>query len=110
MKLISNQKIKNECKHKLKCVTGVKKKCQCEVVGEMANKKRKEFTGYNLAKKILDLQESITDLKKKGINDRAILVLLHDATKLPMKQITEILDAIQNIKTLYCEVPKRREP
>lgn len=102
MKILSNDIIKKQCKNKIKCLTGTKKQCKCLFVGEMTDKTRdSSFVG--LARKIEEIQDGIMELKKKGLNDRAVVVLLQDSTKLPKGQIRKILKAIENLSVIYHE-------
>lgn len=55
-----------------------------------------------LAEAIVRLGAAVTKLNKSGLNKRAIVCLLHDATKLPKKEITLIIDAIPQLERWYC--------
>lgn len=48
-----------------------------------------------------NLSAKATGLKKSGLNERAILVLLKDATKLRMSDIKCVLDALPMMNAMY---------
>ena len=67
MKIVSNNVIKEQCKFKLKCLTGTRKKCKCVLVGEMKDKSR-DTIYVDLALKIELIQTGVLELKEKGLN------------------------------------------
>lgn len=55
-----------------------------------------------LAEAIVRLGESVKKLDESGLNKKAILLLLQDATRLPKRDIRAVLDAIPRLKGWYC--------
>lgn len=55
-----------------------------------------------LAEAIVKIGAAAEALAKSGINRRAIVVLLHWETKVPMRDITSILDGLNRLKGWYC--------
>jgi hypothetical protein len=62
--------------------------------------------------KIKDIAEGIRRfshvadaLAHSGLNQRAIIVLLKDATGIPQKEIKVILETMPRLKELYCRDP-----
>jgi hypothetical protein len=56
-----------------------------------------------LAEAITRLGDSVAKLNASGLNKKAILILLQDATKLPRKDIQAVLDAIPRLRGWYCK-------
>ncbi len=55
-----------------------------------------------LAEAIVRLGESFKKLEANGMNRRAIILLLHDATKVPRRDIDLVLQAIPRLRSWYC--------
>lgn len=58
-----------------------------------------------IAKSIKTAAEIGRSLKASGLNRRAIIVLLQDATKCSVKDIKLILDALPQLDALYTLLP-----
>lgn len=56
-----------------------------------------------LAEAIVRLGEAVKKLDGSGLNRKAIVLLLHDATKVGKRDIEEILDAIPRLRGWYCK-------
>jgi len=54
-----------------------------------------------IAKSIMDLSDGFAKIQAGKLNRRALLLLLKDATGLPMSDIGKVLDAIPKLKELY---------
>lgn len=54
-----------------------------------------------LANEICRLSDSANKLLASGLNEKAVVVLLHDATKIPKNKITAVLDALAQLRTDY---------
>jgi hypothetical protein len=54
-----------------------------------------------LAEAIVSIGKGAAQLSASGLNKRAILVLLHDRTKLPMRDIETVLDALPRLASWY---------
>lgn len=55
-----------------------------------------------LAEAIVRIGEGFDRLNKSGVNKKAIVVLICDATKLPKKTVTTVLDALPRLRGWYC--------
>jgi hypothetical protein len=56
-----------------------------------------------LASAIVRISKAFDELSgDSGLNRKAIIVLLQDATKLPKRDIEFILNALQDLKRQYC--------
>ena len=57
-----------------------------------------------LAEAIVRVGKAFDDLAKSGLNERAIIVLVHDATKQKVSKgdIKDILDAMKQLRAWYC--------
>lgn len=55
-----------------------------------------------LAEAIVRLGEAVKKLNDNGLNQRAIILLLHDATHVGKTDIKEILGAIPRLKAWHC--------
>jgi hypothetical protein len=55
-----------------------------------------------LAEAIVRLGDAVKKLDQSGMNRKAIVLLLHDATKVGKRDIEDILDAIPRLKGWYC--------
>ena len=47
------------------------------------------------------IHRAVKDLKRTGLNERAIVVLLQAATKLQKRHILAVLDGIESLEELY---------
>jgi hypothetical protein len=56
-----------------------------------------------LADAIVRVSEGVAALNKSGLNQRAVVVLLHDYTGLPMTAIRRVLNALPELKGMYCK-------
>lgn len=55
-----------------------------------------------LAEAIIRIGEAFSALQKNGLNKRAIEVLVHAETKVAMRDIRLILDALPRLRGWYC--------
>ena len=55
----------------------------------------------DLAKAIRSISRSARKLTKSGLNRRAMVVLLADATKLPRRDIESVLDSLDELADRY---------
>lgn len=55
-----------------------------------------------LAEAIVRLGGALDKLNESGMNRRAIILLLHDATRVGKRDIEAILDAIPRLRGWYC--------
>jgi hypothetical protein len=55
-----------------------------------------------LAEAIVRIGEAADKLKSSGLNRKAIVLLLHDATKVGKKDIDAILNALPRLRGWYC--------
>jgi hypothetical protein len=55
-----------------------------------------------LAMAITDISDGMKRLLASGLNRKAIEVLLFDATHVPKRQITKVIDALGDMKRDYC--------
>lgn len=56
-----------------------------------------------LAEAIVRIGEAAEKLNASGLNRKAIVLLLHDATKVGKKDIETILDALPRLRGWYCK-------
>lgn len=61
-----------------------------------------------LATAIRDLSAAVQRLELSGLNRRAILVLLRDATGLSLKDVGYVLNAMHELERNYCTPRKPR--
>ena len=54
-----------------------------------------------LADAIVKISEGLNRLKKSGLNRRAIVVLVKDASGVGMYDIHKVLDALEDLRRLY---------
>lgn len=87
------------CKDKFICLTNQNK---CGVVMETRKEKKKKVN-TRLAGLIVALSDEVKVLLSSGLNEKAIIVLLHDSTKISKKIIEKVLNSIKNLKSVYCE-------
>lgn len=55
-----------------------------------------------LAEAITRVSDGFTKLQASGLNKAAIVVLLHDSTKISKRDIVTILDSLARLKGWYC--------
>lgn len=55
-----------------------------------------------LAEAIVNIGNAVIKLNKNGLNKTAIIVLIHDKTKLPKKTIKIVLDSLPQLERWYC--------
>jgi len=63
-----------------------------------------------IAEEIIKLSNGVEKLLSSGLNNRAILILLHDAigsTAINKKQIQSVLNALPQLKKLYIKEDKK---
>jgi len=56
-----------------------------------------------LERHIAELAEGFKVLDRSGLKRKTIILLLHDATKVPKRDIERILNAAPRLKELYCK-------
>lgn len=56
-----------------------------------------------LAKAIVNIGSAAKKLGDSGLNEKAIITLLHDATKLPKRDIKTVLDSLKQLERWYCK-------
>lgn len=61
----------------------------------------KEIPTEILASAIIEISQATKVLKQSRLNDRAIIVLLKDATGLPGSKIKQVLDGIVELEKIY---------
>lgn len=55
-----------------------------------------------LAASIVKISEALFALQAGGLNEKAIIVLVQDATKLSQRDIKSVIDALRKLKGWYC--------
>ena len=55
-----------------------------------------------LAEAIVNIGKSAKKLSQSGINEKGVIVLLHDGTKLPKKTIKLVIDSLKQLERWYC--------
>jgi hypothetical protein len=55
-----------------------------------------------LAKAIVRIGAAMDALAKSGLNERAIVTLIHAETKIALRDIREVLGAMRKLKGWYC--------
>ena len=55
-----------------------------------------------LAEAVIRIGENMEKLQKSGLNQRAIVALLYDYTKVPKRDIELILSSLAKMKSWYC--------
>jgi len=63
---------------------------------------RQPETTEILAEAIVRIGDSVKKLNDSGLNRKAVVILLQDATKIPRCDIEAILDALPRLKGWYC--------
>lgn len=54
-----------------------------------------------LAKAIVDMSAAVERLRRSGLNDRAIIVLVSDKTKIAKGTIEDVLDGLASLSATY---------
>jgi hypothetical protein len=67
----------------------------------------KEIPTEILAESILELSEGIKKVRAGRLNDRALFILLRDATGVGINEIESIVDALENLDRRYLK-PKEK--
>jgi hypothetical protein len=68
------------------------------VVKDAVNPEPKEV----LAAAIIKIGEAADSLRKSGLNEEAITILLHAKTNVPKRDIKLILDGLRRLRGWYC--------
>jgi hypothetical protein len=55
-----------------------------------------------LAEAVIRIGENMEKLQKNGLNERAIIALLYDYTKIPKRDIELVLHSLAKMKGWYC--------
>lgn len=55
-----------------------------------------------LAEAIVRIGDNVKKLSDSGLNRKAVVLLLHDATKVSKRDIGAILDALPRLRGWYC--------
>lgn len=55
-----------------------------------------------LATAIVRISEALHELKRSGINERAIVALVHDHSKLGKREVQIVLDSLAELRDHYC--------
>jgi len=55
-----------------------------------------------LAEAVTRISEGFAALEKSGLNRKAIIILIQAETKLPLRDIRLVLDALPRLKGWYC--------
>ncbi len=58
-----------------------------------------------IRRNILAVGDAAKKLLKSGLKKRAIALLIHDATKVPMRDITLVLEAAADLPKIYLDAP-----
>lgn len=56
-----------------------------------------------LAQAIVNISKAAQKLHQDGLNQKAIVILLHHSTKIPMRDIQLVLENIRTLEQQYCE-------
>lgn len=56
-----------------------------------------------LADAVEKISECLSKILASGLNQKAIIALLHDHTKLPKRDIKVLLEALPRMRKLYCK-------
>lgn len=51
---------------------------------------------------LADVCRGLTKLQGRGLNRKGVIVLLHDATKQPKRNIEYVLNALEDLERTYC--------
>lgn len=55
-----------------------------------------------LAASIVQISRALDELRLSGLNEDAIIVLLHDKTRLAKRDIRTVLDGLRQLEGWYC--------
>ncbi len=55
-----------------------------------------------LAEAIVRIGSAMDKLKASGLNEKAILVLVHDACKVPKREIKLVFESLRKLRGWYC--------
>lgn len=55
-----------------------------------------------LAESIVNIGKACEKLHNSGLNEEAIIILLHDKTRIGKKDIKTILDGLRRLESWYC--------
>lgn len=55
-----------------------------------------------LADAIVRMSEAVTGLRRSGLNERAIIVLVADKTKIGKGIVEDVLDGLASLRETYC--------
>lgn len=55
-----------------------------------------------LADAIIRISDGLSQLQRSGLNNKAIMVLVKDATGLAMRDIKLVIDSLARLKGWYC--------
>lgn len=55
-----------------------------------------------LAEAIVRIGSAMDKLKASGLNEKAILVLVHDASKVPKREIKLVFESLRKLRGWYC--------
>lgn len=55
-----------------------------------------------LAKAIVDISKGFARLLNSGLNERAIIVLVHDVSHVGKPDVREVLQALKQLSNTYC--------
>ena len=69
----------------------------------MAKQETKPVPKKVLAESIVEISKAFAELRRSGLNQKAIIVLIHDATGLPKRDITRVLDSLDMLSSSYCD-------
>lgn len=59
-----------------------------------------------LAEAIVRVGEALAKLKESGLNEKAIIVLVHDHTRIAKRDIKTVLNSLATLRGYYCRRPK----
>lgn len=57
----------------------------------------------DLSEAVERISDAMKTLLKSGLNRRAIVVLLHDSTKIPKRDIEAVLSGLETLKKTYTQ-------
>lgn len=55
-----------------------------------------------LAEAVIRIGENMEKLQKSGLNNRAIIALVYDYTKIPKRDIEAVIGSLAKLKGWYC--------
>lgn len=62
-----------------------------------------------IAAEIKRISEAMRRFRDGPLNDRCIVVLLHDATKIPKQQIKKVLNGLSGLEDVYLSASSRED-